>query len=146
LLFVVGGNDMKKKHLIKRGIVLALVVLLVYFSKPDRGGIQRCETLSGVPQLGAFVTHREHLWKWKPFEDPRFRFQMPLANFDALKMKTKELGFEEWVEGDGGFGSFNEFSWDNNKLYYTKKYKDSKSCFFYYRPKTERLDVIIFYH
>ena len=43
LLFVVGGNDMKKKHLIKLGGVLALVVLLVYFSKPDRGGIRQGE-------------------------------------------------------------------------------------------------------
>jgi len=135
---------MKKRNLIKSGIALVVAVLLVYFSKPDRGGIRKCEILSGVYELRAFVTHREHLWKWKPFEPPRFRFHLPLSNFDAFKMQTRELGFEEWVEGSGQFGSFNEFSRDNNKLYYTKKYKDSKSCLFYYRPKTERLDVIIF--
>ena len=71
---------------------------------------------------------------------------MPRARFDALMARTDELGFTEWTEGDGQFGSFSEFSWDNNKLYHTEKDEAGKLCLFYYRPKTERLDVIIFYH
>ena len=71
---------------------------------------------------------------------------MPLSNFNAFKTQTKELGFGEWIKGDGQFGSFSEFSRDSDKLYYTKKDKDGKLCLFYYRPKTERLDAIIFYH
>lgn len=146
---------MRKTHRIKPWIVLVVTVgllyfsfavLLLYFSKPDRGGIRQCEVLSGVHQLRSFVTHREPLWRWKPFEHPRFRFHMPLSNFNAFKMQTKELGFEEWIEGSGQFGSFNEFSWDSNKLYYTQKYTTGKSCLFYYRPNIERLDAIIFYH
>jgi hypothetical protein len=72
---------------------------------------------------------------------------MPVSKFDALKMRTSDLGFAEWSATDGGhFGSFNEYGWGDDKLYYTKKYEHGKSCLFYYRPKTEKLDVVIFYH
>lgn len=71
---------------------------------------------------------------------------MPRSKFDTLEMRTIELGFQDWSVGDGQFGSFNEFSAEGNEFYYTKKDIDGKLCMFYYRPKTERLDVIIFYH
>ena len=134
-----------KKHYRILG-VLFLVILLAYLDKPDRGGYPRCEELSEV-YLRDLTTRRIGIWSWKLFEDPRFRFHMPVSNFDALKARTDTLGFDEWFETDGGhFGSFNETGGDSNELYYTKKYERGKSCLIYYRPQNERLDVIIFYH
>jgi hypothetical protein len=139
---VVGSNNMNKNIIGTLGVIFLTAALLLYLSKPDRGGFRQCVILSGIYCLDKYAPKTELLWWWKP----RYRFYMASSKFESFKVETSKIGFQDWVVGDGQFGSFNEFSVEGNELYYSKKEEIGKLCLIYYRPKTETLDVIIFYH
>ena len=139
------ATQMKKADVVKLALVAITFVAFIYLSKPDRGGIRRAERLSELPSLGKYTTGRESLWIWDAFESPRFRFRMPSSRFEEFIAYTTASGFQKWEPGDGQFGSFNEYSTDDNPLLYTKKRVGREHlCLFYYRPKAEVLNVIVF--
>ena len=134
-------------------IPISIMVFIYVLTKPDLGGYRECEKLTGVTNLKAFAPHKRPFWIWNPFGHPKYRFYMPRANFDGFKALTQDLGYEEWrevgrkYEIEGQFGSFYEYSYQNNKLYFTyMRVTGSVSCKFFYRPNTERLHAVVFLH
>lgn len=88
-------------------VVCVLLPIILYFSKPDRGGLQRCERIFGLDALRDLELEQRSLWKWRPFEQAKFSFEVPSAMQQKLLEYLEAKGFRTWHSGGIQYGSFN---------------------------------------
>jgi hypothetical protein len=111
---------------LKRNFMAALLVAIacvsiIYLSKPDRGGIVRCEKIFDLDALSDRGLKMQRLWKWKPFERAKFRMKVDPSRTNDLRKYLVEQGFQEWRRGGIQYGSLNT-GWDgSNVVFYSKK-------------------------
>ena len=85
--------------------VAAIFILVGYWSKPDRGGVERCSESFGIPNLIELdLTHRRFL-HWEPFESSKFRFEISANNFKRLSEVLIGTGYSQWERHGLEFGS-----------------------------------------
>lgn len=110
-----------KKVAIAVTLLLGLVAV-VYLSKPDRGGIKRCQKIFGFHSLGKIEMELYPLSTWRPFENPKFKFRIK-GNINDVKNYFESYGFQEWKIGGVQYGSIN-IGWDKttNVAYSMKKF------------------------
>jgi hypothetical protein len=94
---------------------------LIYVSKPDRGGIYRCEEIFGFDSLNQRDLKNLPFLTWSPFESPKFRMKIGQSKFLELKPYLHYHGYKEWEEGGVQYGSLN-MGWDRTApLQYSMK-------------------------
>jgi hypothetical protein len=105
------------------GTILLGVISVVYLSKPDRGGTERCQRIFGFHSLAELGLAACPLSTWSPFENPKFRFRIAEKKFDDLKDYLALNGFQRWEFGGVQYGSVN-IGWDEttNVAYSKKKF------------------------
>jgi hypothetical protein len=103
------------------GIVLVMVVFLGYVSKPDRGGLGRCEKVFGFDSLSCRGLTHVPLVIWVPFEDPKFKMRINVDKADDLMSYFAGLGYSNWTRGGVQFGSI-DMGWEaSSEVYYSEK-------------------------
>jgi len=97
------------------------VIGIAYISKPDRGGLRRCQEIFGLDSLEGRGAELRPFLKWKPFETTKFRMKVGREKVTDLKNYLVRCGYTKWVEGGIQYGSLN-MGWDSTtKIYYSKK-------------------------
>lgn len=104
------------------GTLLLGLIAVVYFSKPDRGGIKRCQEIFGFNPFEKLEIKECHLSTWNPFENPKFKLKIK-GDIDDVKNYFALYGFKEWSVGGVQYGSIN-IGWDEttNVVYSLKKF------------------------
>lgn len=77
-----------------------------YMSKPDIGGLKRCEEIFRFNSLDHYGLKILPLLTWKPFEGSKFRMRIEEEKFEYFKIYLYGQGFKDWEEGGLEFGSF----------------------------------------
>lgn len=105
--------------------VLSLLMLgsIVYLSKPDRGGMARCEEVFGLHSLSGMGVKIVPMDGWKPFEKPKFKAKLTREPFELIKGYLVYNGFDEWRTGGIQYGSLN-IGWEgkDDLIYSLKKF------------------------
>ena len=111
----------RQKNIIVVIVVALACVSIVYLSKPDRGGITRCERIFDLDSLNARGLEMSRLWKWKPFERAKFRMKADPSRANDVRKYLAEQGFQEWRRGGIQYGSL-DVGWDGSDIvFYSKK-------------------------
>lgn len=84
-----------------------IFILLCYFSRPDRGGVERCSESFGIPSLMNLNLTQRMLLLWEPFESPKYRFEISPNNFEELSDILTRTGYSQWERHGLNFGSLN---------------------------------------
>jgi hypothetical protein len=100
-------------------VIIAYIFL--YVSKPDYGGIFRCEKIFILESLSNHVKESKPFFKWELFEDPKFRFALPNNDYSTLKDYLAQNGYVEWVEGGVQYGSLNIGGEKKDLIFYSIK-------------------------
>lgn len=104
------------------GTLLLGLIAVVYLSKPDRGGIKRCQEIFGFDSFEKLDMEECRFSTWRPFENPKFKFRIK-ENINDVKSYLESYGFQEWNVGGVQYGSIN-IGWDEttNVAYSLKKF------------------------
>lgn len=101
--------------------IIFMVISVFYTSKPDRGGLIRCQKIFGFSSLNNRGLTLQPFLKWKPFETPKFRMSIESGKLNSVKDYLAKFGYTEWTLGGLQYGSLN-MGWDSSTdLYYSKK-------------------------
>ena len=74
----------KLKPLVLAIVAVVGIGLILWRTKPDWGGIEKCTELSGISNLDEFVEKQSPLMFWSFLESPRFEFLVPRNDFQRL--------------------------------------------------------------
>jgi hypothetical protein len=96
---------------------------LIFVSKPDRGGLYRCQEIFGFDLINQKDLKNFSFSTWSPFENPKFRMKIGQSKFQELKLYLYYHGYKEWKEGGLQYGSLN-MGWDGSAplIYSFKKF------------------------
>lgn len=86
-------------------IIVALVVSIGYLSKPDRGGVSRCSRVFAISEFEDYAVIHKPFLTWKPFESPKFLFEISNEGYEQLAAELKRQGYSKWESGGLSFGS-----------------------------------------
>jgi hypothetical protein len=92
-------------------IILSGLLGITYFSKPDRGGLGRCQEIFGFDNLSQRDLKILPFSTWSPFENSKFQMKLQKSKFESLKIYLYSHGYEKWESGGLQFGSLN-IGWD----------------------------------
>jgi hypothetical protein len=92
-------------------IILSGLLGIIYISKPDRGGLGRCQEIFGFDTLSQRGLEILPFSAWSPFENSKFRMKIQKSKFESLKIYLYGHGYETWEAGGLQFGSLN-IGWD----------------------------------
>lgn len=101
----------KLKVILVTIMVLSAAISIAYLSKPDRGGLTRCQEVFGLDSLDRRGLEMLPFYTWSPFENRKFKMRIKIDKIDDLKYYLFTRGYEEWKEGGIQFGSL-ETGWD----------------------------------
>lgn len=99
----------------------ALFIGLIYLSKPDRGGVARCEEIFHLNSLSDRGLKIHPLTKWMPFENPKFRMYVENEKSEELIKYLGANGYSNWKKGSVQYGSFYIGENTSDEVYYSKK-------------------------
>lgn len=80
---------------------LSGILGIIYLSKPDKGGLERCQMIFGLDSLDQRGLEFSPLFYWNPFENPKFRMKIENGKFDDLKLYLFDRGYTQWKDGGG---------------------------------------------
>lgn len=86
-------------------VIIAIIFLFGYLSKPDRGGVGRCSRVFAISELGNYTLAHKPFLTWNLFESPKFRFEISPDGYEDLAKELKRQGYSEWNRGGVTFGS-----------------------------------------
>ena len=90
----------------KKLTIVALIVLAIgYISKPDWGGVGRCERIFAMPELQQLQLSHKPFFVWELFESPKFRFRTTAADYEKLSLQLSAAGYSPWERGSLQYGS-----------------------------------------
>ncbi|MGJ8655154.1 MAG: hypothetical protein ACSHX6_01785 [Akkermansiaceae bacterium] len=90
-------------------IIILTVVFAVgmgYFSKPDRGGVERCSFLFSMPELKHLELEHVPVSTWELFETPKFQLKIGEGDYERLAELLAKDGYSTWEHGSLLVGSF----------------------------------------
>ena len=122
------------------------VFVVLYFSRPDWGGIDRCARVVEMPEVKQLDLTHKKLLKWDFFESPKFRFQIPPKSASDLTLMLEENGYSEWKEGFLQFGSFYLGDGPEDDLIYCSKRMRGFTVYWGYSKRQNKLYSIAFRH
>lgn len=104
------------------------MALLASISRPDRGGVSRCEKLTLLNKLNIFLGPEKPILPWKPFEEPKFKFHM-IYGKDIMPYLLSE-GYSNWKVGGISFGSI-DIGWESHEdnIYASKNISGGKRVY-----------------
>jgi hypothetical protein len=126
--------------------VLLAAMLFAWEQHPYRGGKARFTAYFGITLPESIQQIPIELSGGSFWDDPRFRFHLKRSEFDTFKILADGAGFSLWKPQGGQYGSFNEESNISNPLFYSEKQLGTCKTMLFYRPSTETLDAVTFYH
>ena len=125
-------------------VILAIVLVLGYLSKPDRGGASRCSRVFAISELEGYkLTHKPFL-TWELFESPKFRFAISTNGYEQLAAELKRLGYSEWQRGGVTFGSADVGWTENEDNIYCELTRDGYHHYWSYSAKQGQIYAITF--
>ena len=86
-------------------VIVAIVLVFGYLSKPDRGGVSRCSRVFAISELEGYSLTHKPFFTWELFESPKFRFAISAEGYEHLAAELKRQGYSEWKPGGLTFGS-----------------------------------------
>lgn len=134
---------------ITKWVAVGIAALGIFFAieqHPYRGGRQRLERYFGPVLPAGSNLLPISLWKGSFWDDPRFRFNLRPESFETFSKTLAELGYSEWAESGGKYGSFNEDSTENDRLLCAAKHAGRVKLMLYYRASTGVVDAVTYYH
>ena len=103
-------------------LISCLVIILGYFSKPDRGGVQRCVSLFSLSELNHLHLEHSPMYTWELFETPKFQFKIGEEDFKMLSDIIAKDGYSAWTHGSLSVGSlYLGGSMEDDFIYCSKK-------------------------
>jgi len=113
-----------RKHLlltVSTIVIIFAFIGLVYLSKPDRGGLIRCEEIFHLDLLSDRGLEIRPLTRWEPFENPKFRMHVENGKLDTIIEYLEDNGYSKWEKGSVQYGSLNVGGNTSDEVYYSKK-------------------------
>ena len=133
-------NSMKKIIIVA---VFLVSVSVIYISRPDYGGISRCERIFEVEGLNGFNLVQKRIFPWKFFELPKFQFVIDKENSRKFMAYLKSEGFVSWVEGGLQHGSIVRGWSQSDDLIYCKKQVGGGSIIWSYEESSGRVVALL---
>lgn len=127
-----------KKYVIKVFLISVLLLQFLYFSKPDRGGIQTCSKTFGLRGLDSIAMKHRPFWSWDLFESRKYRFEITPEEFSKLRSLLALSGYSEWTEKGLTFGSV-DIGWNSDDKFIVVEKRMSGMLFYWSYSREENL-------
>ena len=125
-------------------VVVALVFVFGYLSKPDRGGVNRCSRVFAISELEDYSLAHKPFATWDLFESPKFRFAISTESFERLAVELKRQGYSDWKRGGVTFGSVDVGWTEDEDNIYCKHTRSGYHHYWSYSAKTKLIYAITF--
>jgi hypothetical protein len=102
-------------------IIAAILMPFVFFSRPDYGGVWRCEKIFGFDLSSSKGLKLKPFLYWNFFESPKFRFEILTEDYNGLRKSLSNYGYNEWEEGGLQYGSVNIGWLSDDRVFYSTK-------------------------
>jgi hypothetical protein len=125
-------------------VIVALLFVFGYLSKPDRGGLSRCSRIFAISKLEEYSLTHKPFATWDIFESPKFRFALSTESYERLAVELKRQGYSEWKRGGVTFGSV-DVGWagDEDNIY-CRLTRSGYHYYWSYSAKTKVIYAITF--
>ena len=129
------------KSLITKGrlISIGVILLLLYASKPDKGGVWACSKIFGLSELSNVQLDHKPFWNWEIFESSKYRFRISPEEFSKLQLILDKHGYSEWKNQGLTYDSVS-IGWEGDDDFIVTKKQDNGMV--YYWSYSRDLNVI----
>jgi len=129
-----------KRVMTKRlALLVGVVLLFLYVTKPDKGGVWACSKMFGLPRLSEIELDHKPFWYWQIFESSKYRFHIEPEEFSKLQSMLAAEGYSEWERQGLTYGSIS-IGWNGNEDFIVTRRRSNGMV--YYWSYSRDLNVV----